>query len=132
MRIRKFEEIESWKKSRELTSKIYWTTSKGKFTKDYGLRDQIQRAAVSIMANIAEGFSSGSSKSFLVFLRYSYRSASEVQSLLYIAHDIGYIDEIEFETIYNETDFIKRLINEFIQYLKKIPSKEPIDKFIKN
>jgi four helix bundle protein len=83
------------------------------------------------MANIAEGFSSGSSKSFKGFLRYSYRSASEVQSLLYVAHDIGYIGETEFEEVYNETDLIKRLINGFMQYLKKVPTKEPTKQLTK-
>jgi four helix bundle protein len=88
----RFEDIESWKKARELTSQIYGLTAKGDFAKDFGLREQIQRASVSIMANIAEGFDSGSKKSFILFLNYDYRSTSEVQSLLYIAVDCRYIN----------------------------------------
>lgn len=118
MKIEKFEEIESWKKARELTALIYSLTEKGKFAKDYGLRDQVQRAAVSIMANIAEGFDSGSTKSFILFLNYAYRSASEVQSLLYVAQDCSYISPIEFDKIKQITIEIKSLIGGFIQYLK--------------
>ena len=81
------EEIESWKEARELTKNIYGLTARQGFSRDFGLRDQIQRASVSIMANIAEGFDSGSNKSFISFLNYTYRSASEVQSLSYVALD---------------------------------------------
>jgi len=87
MKIESFTEIESWKKARQLVKQIYKITSKNRFSKNYGLKDQIQRASVSIMSNIAEGFDSGSQKSFINFLNYSYQSASEVESLLYIAHD---------------------------------------------
>ena len=118
MKIERFEEIESWKKARELTSVIYSLTSKDRFAKDYGLRDQIQRAAVSIMANIAEGFDSGSSKSFIIFLKYAYRSASEVQSLLYVAFDCRYLTNSEFKGLYHEAASIKKLIRGFSQYLK--------------
>jgi four helix bundle protein len=118
MRIERFEDIDSWKKARELTKIIYNQTNKGKYSKDYGLRDQIQRAAVSIMANIAEGFDSGTSKSFIVFLKYAYRSASEVQSLLYVASDCSYINQDEFKKTLNLATEIKSLVGGFIQYLK--------------
>jgi four helix bundle protein len=119
MKIERFEEIESWKKARELTKSIYILTRRSDFAKDYGLKDQIQRASVSIMANIAEGFDSGTKKSFIVFLRYAYRSASEVQSLLYVTFDCKYITEKEFDESLILTGDIKNLIGGFIQYLQK-------------
>ncbi len=119
MKIERFEEIESWKKARDLTKNIYILTRRNEFAKDYGLKDQIQRACISIMANIAEGFDSGSKKSFIIFLRYAYRSASEVQSLLYITFDCNYITEKEFDDSMMLTGNIKNLIGGFIQYLKK-------------
>ena len=119
MKIERFEEIESWKKARDLTKSIYFLTRKNEFGKDYGLKDQIQRACVSIMANIAEGFDSGSKKSFIVFLRYAYRSTSEVQSLLYISLDCNYITENEFYNSMTMAGDIKNLIGGFIHYLQK-------------
>ena len=119
MKIENFQEIESWKEARSLVNKIYELTSRNSFAKDYGLKDQIQRAAVSIMSNIAEGFDSGSHKSFINFLNYSYRSASEVESLLYVALDLNYINNEEFEELSNEIKTIKKLIGGFIRYLKQ-------------
>ncbi|MCK5704788.1 MAG: four helix bundle protein [Cyclobacteriaceae bacterium] len=119
MRIEKFEEIESWKLARELTKEIYRVTKLNNFSKDFGLKDQIQRASVSIMANISEGFDSGSDKSFINFLNYSYRSASEVQSLLYVVLDQKYISKNEFDFLYEKCKDIKNLIGGLIQYLKK-------------
>ena len=118
MKITRFEEIESWKESRELTRNIYSLTMEKKFSRDFGLRDQIQRASVSIMSNIAEGFDGGSHKVFANFLKYSYRSASEVQSLLYVALDIQYIERAIFQTNFNHVVKIKRLIGGMIKYLR--------------
>ncbi len=119
MRIEKFEDIESWKLARELTNEIYRVTKLNNFSKDFGLKDQIQRASVSIMANISEGFDSGSDKSFINFLNYSYRSASEVQSLLYVVLDQKYISKNEFDFLYGKCKDIKNLIGGLIKYLKK-------------
>ncbi|MHB2153635.1 four helix bundle protein [Calditrichota bacterium GD2] len=119
MKIEHFKDIDSWKEARLLVSKIYLITSKGSFAKDYGLKDQIQRASVSIMSNIAEGFDSGSNKMFINFLNYAFRSASEVESLLYIAIDLKYINSNEFEELNQKIAKIKNLIGGFIQYLKK-------------
>ena len=119
MKINKFEDIESWKKSRELVILVYKITIEYPFNNDFGLRDQIQRASVSIMSNIAEGFDSGTNKSFINFLNYSYRSASEVQSLLYVASDLKYISIKQFDVMYDHSTEIKKLIGGFIQYLKK-------------
>ena len=119
MKIKKFEDIESWRRSRELVNLVYKVTIKDPFNKDFGLRDQMQRASVSIMSNIAEGFDSGTTKSFINFLNYAYRSASEVQSLLYVASDLNYISINQFDLMYDRSAEIKKLIGGFIQYLKK-------------
>ncbi len=118
MKIKDFKDIESWKEARELVKLIYSTTSKGKFSKDFGLKDQIQRASVSIMSNIAEGFDSGSDKAFISFLNYAYRSATEVESLLYVIIDLQYINETEFKMLIEKIKKIKKLIGGFIKYLK--------------
>ena len=119
MKIERFEDIESWKLARELTNHVYKITSNENFRKDYGLKDQIQRASISIMANIAEGFDSGTNKSFANFLNYAYRSASEVQSLLYIALDQKYIQEKEQNDLYRKISNLKDLMGGFIKYLKQ-------------
>ncbi len=119
MKIKKFEEIEAWKEARLLTNKIYDLNKSGVISKDYGLKDQLQRASVSIMANIAEGFDSHSNKHFINFLNYSYRSASEVQSLVYIALDQNYYTQEQFDKLYMQTGKIKGLIGGFIKYLNK-------------
>ena len=118
MAIKRFEDIEAWKAARELTRAIYRATAQGKFTKDFGLRDQIQRAAVSIMANVSEGFDSNSDDEFVRFLRYALRSATEVQSHLYVALDQAYIDRATFDSLYNQADKVKSIISGFIRYLR--------------
>jgi four helix bundle protein len=90
----------------------------GNSQEDFGFRDQIQRASVSIMSNIAEGFDSGSKKSFIQFLIYSYRSAFEVASLLFVALDIHYIDVNQHNELISQLNSIKKLIGGFIRYLK--------------
>ena len=91
--ISRFEDIQAWQEARKLVKMIYKLTEVGKFAKDYGLRDQIQRASVSAMTNIAEGFDCESKAEFARFLGIARRSAVEVQSLLYTAFDIEYINE---------------------------------------
>jgi len=116
--IRRFEDIEAWKKGRELAKDVYTVTSKGKFTKDYGLKDQIRRAVVSVISNIAEGFSRQTDKEFVQFLFIAKGSAAEVQSQLYIAVDLGYISQEEFTKLYNQADEVARLLAGFTKYLK--------------
>jgi len=118
MKIEKFEDIKSWQKARELVKLVYSLTREENFRSDFSLRDQIQRASVSVMSNIAEGFDSGTQKSFINFLNYSYRSTSEVQSLLYVAIDLNYVSKVSFDDLYNRSSEIKKLIGGFIQYLK--------------
>ncbi len=118
MKIVRFEDIVSWKEARELTRTVYAVTTRGQFSKDFGLRDQIQRAAVSSMSNIAEGFDGGSDKVFINFLNYAYRSGTEVQSLLYVALDAGYISKKEFQNGFDQAMKTKSLIGGLMRYLR--------------
>ena len=122
-RIEKFEDLECWKKGRDLTKLVYNLTKQNKFVSDFGLRDQIRRASVSVMSNIAEGFSSYSSKEFIRFLRYSIRSSSEVQTHLHIALDQEYILKIDFQNAYKVTEECKMLCKGFIRYLNNKSNK---------
>lgn len=117
MKIERFEDIEGWQMARELTKMVYDLTRKGDFSRDYGLKDQIQRASGSIMHNIAEGFDGGSNAEFIKFLRYSQRSCSEVQSELYVALDQKYISQEEFNGIYQLSGQTRSKIGGFIAYL---------------
>jgi len=104
MGISKFEDIRAWQEARTLTKQIYVMTREGALAKDFGLRDQLQRAAVSVMANIAEGFDCDSHAEFARFLGFARRSAVEVQSLLYAALDAGYITPEVFKTTYEQAN----------------------------
>lgn len=108
--IERFEDIQGWKSARLLTKEIYRLSRQGAFAQDFGLRDQICRAAVSSMANVAEGFDCDSPKEFARFLGIARRSAVEVQSLLYVALNIDYIDQRTFETQYALATKTKNLI----------------------
>ncbi|MFQ6084090.1 MAG: four helix bundle protein [Candidatus Aminicenantia bacterium] len=119
MKLEKFEDIKAWQEARELTKIIYQISKKESFERDYALRDQIKRAAISIMANIAEGFERHSDKEFTRFLDFSSSSNSELQSHLYIALDQNYINQEEFTLAYQKSKLIGKLINGFIAYLKK-------------
>ena len=116
--IKKFEDIQAWQKAREVTRLVYQVTAGGCFTKDYGMRDQLQRASVSIMANIAEGFGRHSDKEFANFLNMAHGSASEVQSHLYVALDLNYIDQNTFQKLYELLDEISRMTFTFAQRLR--------------
>ena len=117
-KIERFEDIEAWKAAREIAQQVYSVTRYGDFARDFGLRDQIQCAAVSIMANIAEGFDSGSNKEFIRFLGYAIRSATEVQSHLYVALDEGYLDQEKFNMLFALTTKCKNLVSGFSRYLR--------------
>jgi four helix bundle protein len=114
----RFEDLIFWQKSRALTKLIYLYTRKTGFSHDYGLRDQIQRSAVSIMSNIAEGFGRGGNNEFAQFLFVSKGSLAEVQSQLYVAIDLDYITASEFEKAYSLTEEISRLMNAFVKKVK--------------
>jgi four helix bundle protein len=114
---KRFEEIKAWQKARELTKEIYKATCKDNFSKDFGLRDQIRRASVSIMANIAEGNGRKTNKDFASFLVISHGSAAEVQSHLYIALDLKYISQEEFSDLYEKLDEISKMTMALAQRL---------------
>ena len=115
LRIDRFEDIEAWKEGRLLVVDVYKALSK---MKDFGFKDQIQRAAVSITSNIAEGFDRGSNKEFIQFLIIARGSASEVRSQAYNAIDLGYIDSKVFGELSARCTTISNLINGFIRYLR--------------
>lgn len=117
--IRQFEDIEAWQVARELTRAIYTCSNSGPFARDFGLRDQIRRASVSIMSNIAEGFERGGSAEFTQFLAIAKGSAGEVEAQLYVAFDQGYITDEQFEALRQLTASTKKLIAGFMNYLKK-------------
>lgn len=106
---RHFEDLQAWREARVLTRLVYEISASGPLTRDFGLRDQIRRAALSCMNNVAEGFDSGSRVEFKRFLRYAMRSASEVQSCLYVALDQQFIDQASFERSYAQATAVRRL-----------------------
>ena len=116
-RIERVEDIMAWQKARELNKSIYDITNKPPFSKDFSLIDQIRRASVSIMANIAEGFGRKSKKEFANFLNIAYGSAAETQCHLYIALDQNYITQKDFDYLYRKTDETSKMIQGFMNYL---------------
>jgi len=119
MKIERFEDIRAWQQARELSNLVYDLTEKGNFAKDFRLRDQIQGAAGSIMHNIAEGFEDGSDAEFIHFLKYARRSASEVQSEIYLALDRKYVSAADFQRVYDVATTTEKSINAFVAYLRK-------------
>jgi len=103
-KIERFEDLIAWQKARELTRAIYEVTRQGAFAKDYGLSGQIQRAAVSIMSNIAEGFERGGRGEFHQFLSTAKASWAEVRSQLYVALDVGYLDKATFDQLMQQAE----------------------------
>ncbi len=116
--IQQFEDIRAWQEARILVRDVYTLTGSGRFAKDFGLRDQIQRAAVSVMTNIAEGFGGRSNPAFRQFLTYAQRSALEVQSLLYVAKDVQYITDEQFDRLYQHVAKTNALIGALKQSLR--------------
>lgn len=117
--ITRFEDIMAWQEARQLTKHIYQITSRGPFARDFGLRDQIQRASVSSMTNIAEGFDCESKAEFGRFQGIARRSTVEVQSLLYVALDVSYIDATEFARDFEQARKTKALIGGFKKSLAR-------------
>ena len=117
--IQKFEDLIMWQRSRELVRFIYEISKYQNFERDYGLQDQIRRASVSVMSNIAEGFDRGTKQEFLNYLFIAKGSCGEVKSQLYIAHDIGYIDISKFQKGIGLSDEVARLIQSFVSKLKQ-------------
>jgi four helix bundle protein len=115
---RKIEDIQAGQKARQATSMVYELTAKGMFARDFGLRNQIQRACVSIMANIAERFGRRSDKEFANFLNMAHGSISETQSHLYVALDLNYIDQQSFKKLYDLLDEVSRMTLVLVQHLR--------------
>lgn len=114
----KFEEIQAWQKARDVTLQIYQITSDSNFSKDYGLKDQIRRASVSIMANIAEGHGRRTNIEFANFLNIARGSVAEVQSHLYIALGLKYVNQKQFDELYQTLTEISRMLLSLAQYLR--------------
>lgn len=110
MHVDRFEDLVAWQKARELTRLIYSVSRQGEFARDYGLSNQIQRAVVSIMSNIAEGFERGGRAEFHQFLVVAKASCAEVRSQLYVAVDVGYITEAEFDQLNAKAVELGRII----------------------
>jgi len=119
MNIVKFEDLEIWKSALLVTKDVYDITSQGKFSKDFGLRDQIRRAVVSISSNIVEGFEKRNNNEFRRFLMISKGSAGEVRNQLYIALSINYINKLEFDKINSQLLELSKRMGAFISYLTK-------------
>lgn len=118
--IKRFEDSKSWQKARVLTHGIYEATREGAFARDFGLRDQIRRATVSVMANIAEGFERDGDQEFIQFLSTAKGSCGEVRSHLYVAMDEGYLEQRQFDALAALAVETSRLLAGFIAYLRNL------------
>ena len=116
--IRRFEEIEAWKTARKLTRGVYKVSDQGPFSHDFGLRDQMRRAAVSIMSNIAEGFESRTGGMFIEYLGRAKGSSGELRAQAYVAHDAGYLSTQQLESLRDECEKCSGQISRFLSYLK--------------
>ena len=145
MAVKHFEDLETWKEARRLTRQVYRLTENSRFSKDFGLSNQIQRAAVSIMSNIAEGFERGGNQEFLQFLYIAKGSCGEVRSQLYVALDQEYVAQKESDELIKSCRQLSVKISNLIDYLKrsgmkgekfKKPAyrtiKEELDRLVKN
>jgi four helix bundle protein len=125
--VERFEDLDVWQNARELTNHVYEHTRKGPFSRDFGLRDQIQRAAVSVVSNIAEGFESRTQSVFIDHLGHARGSAGEVRAQLYVALDQGYVSKSEFETAYKLVETVSRQLFRLIGYLKSRPNSSRVE-----
>lgn len=119
---KRFEDPEVWQKAKELTNLIYSLSSSGSFSRDFGLRDQMRRASVSIMSNIAEGFESQTQALFIQYLWRAKGSAGELRSQLYIASEQAYLAEAEFNSAFSLAEICSKQLARFIQYLESQPN----------
>ena len=130
MQVKNFEDLEIWKDARALTREIYQLTRDSKFLKDFGLRDQIRRAAISVMSNIAEGFERGGNQEFVQFLYVAKASCGEVRSQLYVALDQGYVTDNDSEKLLQSFRRLSGMISNLITYLRQSDMKG--EKFIRS
>lgn len=120
---RRFDEIEAWQKACELTKVVYKLSGRGPFAKDFGLRDQIRRASVSIMANIAEGFERDETGEFVQFLAVAKGSAAEVLSHAYVALDQDFISQEDFDRLVASPAEVGRMLAALMTYLRRSGTK---------
>ena len=123
--IGRFEDIEAWQKARLLAKDVYSISNSGAFASDWGLRDQIRRASVSVLSNIAEGFERGGNREFVQFLYIAKGSCGEVRAQLCIATDQDYITEEQFQNLTAQCTRISKMLASFITYLQRSPHKGP-------
>ena len=116
--ITRFEDIEGWKKARELAQTVYQLTDSTAIARDFGLRDQLRRAAVSVMANIAEGFGRGGNREFILFLGHARGSCAELKSHFYVALDAGLLSKQGFARLYELASEMEGLVSGFMKYLQ--------------
>ena len=116
--VKHFEELEVWQRARDMTREIYTCCADGGFSRDFGLRDQIRRAAVSVVSNIAEGFERGGDREFRQFLALAKGSCGEVRAQLYVALDQGYLNQDKFDHLSALTIQIGRMLGGLMNYLK--------------
>ena len=121
-RIDRFEDVIAWQKARLLTREIYRVSGQGPFARDFALRDQVRRASISIMSNIAEGFERYSSAEFKHFLSVARGSAAEVRSQICLACDLGYVDQATFQRFYSECREISRLLGSLRTSIDRKPA----------
>lgn len=119
MSVKTFEDMEVWKEARRLTQRIYHLTKNEDFSKDFGLRDQIRRAAVSVMSNIAEGFERGGNQEFVQFLYVAKASCGEVRSQIYVALDQNYVANVEVGELTKSFKRLSSMISNLIAYLRR-------------
>jgi four helix bundle protein len=119
MKFKRFEEMPVWQDARKLTTLMYRLSNSGKFRSDFGLRDQVQRAAVSVMSNIAEGYERHTKREFIMFLMYAKGSVGELRSQLYVALDLEYLSREQFDDLHGLSLSISNQLAGFVSYLKK-------------
>src|SRR5688500_15860086 len=130
MTVQNFEDLNVWKQARLLTQEVYRLTKTGKISRDFGLRDQIQRAAISVMSNIAEGIERGGNQEFSQFLYVAKASCCEVRSQLYVALDQGYVTHDETEKLRQSFKRLSGMISNLIAYMRQ--SEMRGEKFIRS
>lgn len=118
-KIERFEDLTSWQKARELNRLVYQVTKNNRFAKDFGLRDQIRRASISVMSNIAEGFERGGDKEFIQFLSNAKGSCGEVRAQLYAALDENYLEQDEFNEMNKICMEVSRMLSGLMTYLRR-------------
>jgi len=123
--VERFENLHTWREAREIVRIVYRLTAKFPPNERYGLASQVQRAAVSTMSNIAEGFERGTTKEFINFLYMAKGSNGEVRSQAYVALDLGYISQAECDDLIRRCEILSRRLYNFIEYLKRTPFEGP-------